>query len=136
MENKDVQEKLLQYRVLTERLEKLVEQKSLFATRLAEIEVSKGTLEEVKNLKKGTEMLVAIGAMTYLNTELSTNEKVVVEIGAGVALEKKVEEAIKILEKREKTLREAIEKVSNEIEKTRNLMAVLEPQIQKILNQK
>ena len=67
------------------------------------------TLESVKDEKKGTEILVPVGAGSLLKVEITDVEKTVFGVGAGVCIEKSIESSIKDLNERQ----EELEKLSN-----------------------
>ena len=85
---------------------------------LAELKVSTMTLEGLEKEKKGNELFVPIGGGSYVKAKLETSKKVVVGVGADVAVEKSVKEAKEELETRigelEKT-REALGKQFNQV---------------------
>ncbi|WP_455368988.1 prefoldin subunit alpha [[Eubacterium] cellulosolvens] len=66
-------------------------------------------LESVKNEKKGTEMLVPVGAGSLLKVEITDVEKTILGVGAGICIEKSIESSIKDLNERQ----EELEKLSN-----------------------
>jgi prefoldin alpha subunit len=67
------------------------------------------TLESVKDEKKGTEMLIPIGAGSLLKVEITDVEKTILGVGAGVCVEKSIESSVKDLKERQ----EELEKLSN-----------------------
>jgi prefoldin alpha subunit len=67
------------------------------------------TLESVKDEKKGTEMLIPVGAGSLLKVEITDVEKTILGVGAGVCVEKSVESSINDLKERQ----EELEKLSN-----------------------
>lgn len=67
------------------------------------------TLESVKDEKKGTEILVPVGAGSLLKVEITDVEKTIFGVGAGVCIEKSIESSIKDLNERQ----EELEKLSN-----------------------
>jgi prefoldin alpha subunit len=67
------------------------------------------TLESVKDEKKGTEILVPVGAGALLKVEITDVEKTVFGVGAGVCIDKSIESSIKDLNERQ----EELEKLSN-----------------------
>ena len=66
------------------------------------------TLESVKDEKKGTEMLVPVGAGSLLKVEITDVEKTVFGVGAGVCIEKSIESSIKDLNERQEELEKVI----------------------------
>ena len=85
---------------------------------LAELRVSSMTLEGLEAEKKDSQIIVPIGAGSYVKARLETADEVVVGIGADVAVEKTVKEAKEELEARiaelEKT-KDALEQQFNQI---------------------
>ena len=67
---------------------------------LAELRVSSMTLEGLEKEKKGVQLFVPIGGGSYVKARLETAKKVVVGIGADVAVEKTMKETKEQLEAR------------------------------------
>lgn len=132
---KELQEKILQYRLLEDRLRQLTQQRSLLLGKLPEMEATKETLSEVLKSKEN-EILVSIGSATYAKGKLMRTDKVIVEVGADIALEKTIESACEILDKRKKNLENAIKKFESEINVVYQTLANLEPQIRKLSREK
>ena len=70
-------------------------------TALSEILIANSTLEGIKNKLKGTEALVPVGAGSFIRVELADSEKIVMGVGAGVSLEKSVNDSIESLKNRQ-----------------------------------
>jgi prefoldin alpha subunit len=69
----------------------------------------RATIETLSNLKKmKNTALFPIGAGTYIKSDKPSVENVLINVGAGIVEEKPVEEAKILLEKRLKTMGEAI----------------------------
>jgi len=71
---------------------------------LRETLVANSTLEGIKEKAKGTETLVPIGADSYVRAEISDCEKVIMGVGAGVCMERKIEDSIAELKSRQADL--------------------------------
>jgi prefoldin alpha subunit len=67
---------------------------------LAELRVSSMTLEGLEKEKKDAELFVPIGGGSYVKARLETSKKVIVGIGADVAVEKSVKETKEELQAR------------------------------------
>ena len=70
--------------------------------------------------------------MTYVNAKLQSNEKVLVEVGAGVVLPMSIPEAKNMLEKRKEELNKGLKKFDEEIEKTTLALQAIRQEIQKL----
>ena len=80
---------------------------------MAETEAAIKALDSLKEAKKGDEILVPIGSGSFIKGEIKDKESVIIGIGAGISVEKKVSEAKKILDKRQKDMQGAMEKMRN-----------------------
>ena len=105
---------------------------------LTELKVSNLTLEGLEKEKKGTELFVPIGGGSYVKTKLETSKKVVVGVGADVAVEKTVKEAKEELETRiaelEKTregLGQQLRQVFGRIQQNRTMMEEITAKLRK-----
>ena len=67
---------------------------------LTELNLAKMNLEGLEKEKIETSLLVPIGGGSYVKAKIESTEKIVVGIGAGVAVEKTFNEAKEILSKR------------------------------------
>jgi prefoldin alpha subunit len=65
---------------------------------LREFSLASTTIQGLGELKVDDEILVPIGAGSYVKAKLSDTEKVLVNIGAGVTAEKTVKEALTLFE--------------------------------------
>lgn len=78
---------------------------------ITELRVSSMTLEGLEKEKKGSQLFVPIGGGSYVKAKLVTAKKVVVSIGADVAVERTFKEA-----------KEELEAHIAELEKTREAL--------------
>jgi len=94
------------------------------------------TLEGIEKEKENSELLIPIGGSSYINARLENPDKVTVGMGAGVSVEKTLQEAKEIIKKRlenlEKTraslqqqLAQVAERMSEDREKFESLVASL-----------
>ncbi|MFQ5440732.1 MAG: prefoldin subunit alpha [Nitrosopumilaceae archaeon] len=73
-----------------------------------------GAIQSIKSLsqKSDSETLVPVGMGTFVKTKISSNDKIVLNIGAGISLEKDSNSAINYLEARIKEIEVAIQDTS------------------------
>jgi len=67
---------------------------------IADLTYASMTLEGLEKQKENAELLVPIGGGSYIKAKLETPDKVTVGIGAGVSVEKTLQEAKDIINKR------------------------------------
>ena len=105
-----------------EQAEQLMQQMQMLETYFADLSQRENTfhsvyreaiaaIESIKSLSKNPESdtLVPIGLGTYVPTKISSNSKIILNIGAGVAVEKDFASAINYLEERLKEIEIAIQ---------------------------
>jgi len=108
-----------------EKAQQLMKQMQMLETYFADLSQREGTLynvlreataaiESIKSLsqKSDSETLVPIGMGTFVKTKISSNDKIVLNIGAGISLEKDSTSAINYLEARIKEIEVAIQDTS------------------------
>ena len=64
--------------------------------------------------KAGAETLVPLGLGTFVKTKMIPNERLILNIGAGIAIEKDKDSAINFLELRLKEMQVALQETSNQ----------------------
>ena len=105
-----------------EQAEQLMQQMQMLETYFSDLSQREGTfmnilreatasIESIKSLGKNpeSETLVPIGMGTYVPTKISSTSKIVMNIGAGVAVEKDFPSAINYLEARIKEIEIALQ---------------------------
>ncbi|MCS7132021.1 MAG: prefoldin subunit alpha [Hadesarchaea archaeon] len=109
------------------------QQITLSAASLSEILAEIETLRALKELKLETEVLVAIGPDSFVPARLAPLDKVIVGLGAGVAAERGVDEAINMLNARSAEVEQAMEQARQELEKLGERIESLKPEVERIL---
>lgn len=107
----ELQRVLMELEAYKRQMESLREEIQLLDSTMAELGSSLAALDALKENKAGTEILVSIGSGSFIRAELKDTGKVIVGAGAGVSIEKGVEEAKEILKKRGDEITGAMEKL-------------------------
>ncbi len=108
-----------------EQAQQLMQQMQMLETYFADLSQREGTLlsvlreaisaiESMKSLhqKPNSDTLIPIGMGTYVQTKISSNDKIVLNIGAGIAVEKTYDSTINYLEARIKEIEVALQDTS------------------------
>lgn len=107
MSEKELQEKVMVYRIVESRIDALMRQRDLFLNKILELQNTIASVDEIAKSKE--EILFPIGSEAYSFGKVVDKDKIIVEIGAGVALEKNFEEAKEIIRKRKMILKQQLE---------------------------
>ena len=132
--DKKVQEKIYLYQILKNQEELLSEQIMLLEQEIENSIITENVVKELEN-QKGNEIFASLGKDCFMRAELKEN-KILVNLGAGVLAKKSIPEARQILEKRGEELRKKKDELSQRLEKILTQIEKLEPEIQKLLTQK
>jgi len=125
-EDEEIRRLLVELRLLEGTARTLQARLEVVDTALSEILIANSTLEGIKNKPKGTEALVPVGAGSFIQVELADSEKIVMGVGAGVSVEKSVNDSIESLKSRQNdleklrmSLQEQLTQVASRIEDER-----------------
>ena len=97
--------------------ESIAQQLNVLQITIRDLETALITITALKDEPAGKETLVPIGFGSFVNATLTNPEKVVIGIGAGVSVEKKIDEAKALLEKRKGELTKYQEQMNGTLEK-------------------
>jgi len=132
VEEKELQEKILVFRLLESRFENMVKQRDVLASKIVELQTTLNTIDEMKT---GDDVLFSLGSSAYAKGKLSDKNKIIVEVGAGVVLEKGLDEAKQILSSRANEIQRVLMKIQRELTEISSELERLEPEIQQIADE-
>ncbi len=114
--------------------EAIAQQLNMVKLTIKDVETALTTITSLKDETAGKEILVPIGFSSFVNATLTSPDKVVIGIGAGVSVEKKTDDAKAFLEKRKDELNKYYEQLNNALGKLagemQNIEKVLQSQAQ------
>ena len=110
-EEEELNKLSVEMRLLEQTAETLQQRIGMINAAIRDLTYANMTLESIEKEKNNTELLVPIGASSYVKAKLANKEKVIVGMGAGVSVEKTLPEAKQIVKERleelEKTMNSA-----------------------------
>ncbi len=128
---KELQEKMLIYRTLESRLETLTRQRDLVSSKIVEIISTISSIDEISKNQK--DVLFKLGGEAFAYGNVTDKNKILVEIGAGVVLERLPEDGKEILNKRKQEMENALKEIQNNISQISNAMNQLGPEINELI---
>ncbi|RMF55914.1 prefoldin subunit alpha [Candidatus Woesearchaeota archaeon] len=96
---KELQEKFAQFQMVEQQLKQTQEQLQALDNNILEIKALQDSLDEIPNIKPGTEILVPISNGIFIKAELKENKSLKLNVGSGTVVEKSVDDAKKLIEK-------------------------------------
>jgi len=125
MNEEELQQKYIEIQMLEQQLKMLQQQMLKIDEQVIEIRLALENLDDLKSTPKGKEILVPLTQGIFLKSELKDNEKLIVNVGANVTVEKTIEETKDLLKKQ-------ITKISEYREEIASTMENFEKQFEKL----
>ncbi|UAL07744.1 MAG: prefoldin subunit alpha [Candidatus Methanogranum gryphiswaldense] len=94
MEDGELRQAMAVLESYNKQLESLGRQAQVLQASMDDILRARETLKALKDAKEGDEVLLPIGASSYINVNVSAKTKVIVNVGNRVSIEKTIDEAI------------------------------------------
>lgn len=99
-----VRERFLQFQQLQKNIEYISEHVQLLNQRSYEIEESKKALEELADVKEGSEIFAPIADGVFIKATLNDNKNLLLNAGADTVVEKNIPDVVKLLAEQEEGL--------------------------------
>lgn len=80
-QNNNIQQKIYQFQYLKEQRDALAENLGLISASLQNYMTTKATIENLKNIKEGEEILIPIGGSIIIKASISNTEKILTYVG-------------------------------------------------------
>jgi prefoldin alpha subunit len=107
-EEEELRKLSVEMRFLEQTAETLQQRISMMNAAMTDLTYANMTLEDVEKENEDAELLVPIGGSAYVKAKLANPDKVVVGLGAGVSVEKTLQEAKTIVKERLDELEKAM----------------------------
>jgi len=129
----EVRRLLAAYQQYQAQAESIVRQLNLTQVTMQGLDNALSAVEALDTAEEGQDILVPIGSGSFIHGKLASKEKIVLNVGAGVSIEKTATEAKEILKVRKdevlegsKKLNEVLAKIDQEMQKIQALMEQFE----------
>ena len=113
MSEEQAQQLLYQMQMLEGYLSELSQKEATIVSVIREASSAIQSLKTIDN-KTDNETLTPVGLGTFIKTKVVPNEKLILNVGAGIAIEKDKDSAINFLELRLKEMQVALQETSNQ----------------------
>lgn len=130
-DEEELRKLLTVYQQYQAQVEIIARELGLAQINLEGVERASLAIETMKRSDLGREMLVPIGGGSFVHAKLGDTDKVVVNVGAGVSIEKTAADAKEIMDKRKNDIIETSKKLTNVLQNIENEMAKVQSAIAK-----
>ena len=94
----EVQQKYMEFRTIQQQIEQISQHLELLQQQSLELDISKNALEELSKTAVHTEVLAPIAEGIFFKVKLQDNQKLVVNVGSNVTVERTIPETAALLE--------------------------------------
>ena len=115
MDKQETQKKYLEFQTLNQQVKQLQDSLINLEQQLLELRKLEESLDGIKNTNINEEVLVLLGAGTYIKTKLADNKKVLMNIGSDTLTPKNTNDSIKLVRLQINELTEIYDKMNEEI---------------------
>ena len=131
MEEK-LQKLYVEFQMLSQHIKQLEEKTTALNNQLMDLAVTNQSLEEIKKLKQGTEILVPLSSGIYTKAEIKDSKNVIVNVGSNVTTVKDIDSTKKLIEAQIEDVKNLHERLVNELQNNTSKAVILEEQINNI----
>lgn len=93
-------QKTLELNALDLRLRELEQSLILLERQISELQLCQLSLDELENVKKGTEMMAPLGSGIFVKANLAENKEILLDIGAKALCKKSTQETKEVLKQK------------------------------------
>lgn len=128
---RELQERILAYRILQSKLDDNVKERDLITNKLIEVENTLVSIDEIKKTEEKTAF--PMGSDVYVFAKSSNKEKLMIGIGANILMEKTFEEGKETLNKSKKELEKILDDIQKEINQISCSIEEMTPELQEMI---
>ena len=122
----------IEFQMLSSTIKQLEKQNEVLEQQLLELLTTRQSLEDIKKVKQGAEILVPVSAGIYLKAELKETNNFIVNVGSNVALSKNLESTKQVIDDQIGELREMQENIAAEFENSTAKASKIEEELKQI----
>lgn len=112
------------------RTEALSRQVTVLRSTLDEVNMANESIKALMAAKEGDEIMVPIGASSFMNVKVTSNKNIVVGVGSGISVEKTPENANKYMEANAAELSEALKKTVDALQEVQQALSTVSEAVQ------
>ncbi len=112
------------------RTEALSRQVTVLRSTLDEVNMAHESIKALIGAKEGDEIMVPIGASSFMTVKVASNKNIVVGVGSGISVEKTPEDASKYMEANSAELSEALKKTVDALQEVQQALTTVSEAVQ------
>ena len=127
-----LQKLYVEFQMLGQHIKQLEEKSAALNNQLMDLAVTNQSLDDMKEVKAGTEILVPLSSGIYAKAEIKDSKNFIVNVGSNTTLVKDANSTKKLIENQIDEIKKLQEKLVNELQDNTSKAAMLEQEMNKI----
>jgi len=127
----ELQQKANRLEQMRSQIEMLQDHKGMIEDLLEEHNEAKKTMKKYQEKEEGTEIMVPIGADSYVHSKITNNNQVLIGLGSDLSAERDIDDALEVVERKKDKIKENKKEVENQIEELTQNAQELEQELRK-----
>ncbi len=112
------------------RTEALNHQVTVLRGTLDEVNMASRSIKAIMDANEGDDILMPIGASSFVNVKVTSNKNVIVGVGSGLSVEKDADDAFKYMEANAAELTEALKKTVSALQEVEQALSTVAEAVQ------
>jgi len=129
-----LQKLYLEFQILDQQIKQLEKQSLMLNNQLIELMITNQSLDDIKQVKEGTEILTPLSSGIYAKAELKDSKNFIVTVGSNVALAKDADSTKKLIEAQIDEIKKLQESLVSQMQNQTAKAAVLEDEINNLIS--
>ena len=130
LEDNELRQAIAAMESYKERVEALSRQVQVLRVSLEEVTMSADALKAFKNAKEGDDIMVPVGASSFITVKVTSNRNVVVGIGSNISVEKDIDDAIGYMDANNAEIAEALKKSAETLNEAQQALTTISNAVQ------
>ena len=130
MEDNELRQAIAAMESYKERVEALSRQVQVLRVSLDEVTMTAEALKAFKDAKVGDEIMVPVGASSFITVKVTSNRNVVVGIGSNISVEKDIDDAISYMDANNAEIAEALKKSAETLNEAQQALTTISNAVQ------
>ena len=130
LEDNELRQAIAAMESYKERVEALSRQVQVLRVSLEEVTMSSDALKAFKNAKEGDDIMVPVGASSFITVKVTSNRNVVVGIGSNISVEKDIDDAISYMDANNAEIAEALKKSAEPLNEAQQALTTISNAVQ------
>lgn len=130
LEDNELRQAIAAMESYKERVEALSRQVQVLRVSLDEVTMTAEALKAFKDAKVGDEIMVPVGASSFITVKVTSNRNVVVGIGSNISVEKDIDDAISYMDANNAEIAEALKKSAETLNEAQQALTTISNAVQ------